>query len=66
MKKFKIAIEETVVQEFDVWAKDDEEAMKIAEMKYNAGEFVVESGECQFRQMAIVAPNTELTEWFEF
>ena len=66
MKKYKIAIEETVVQEFEVWAKDNEEAIKMAERNYQNGEFVIENGECQFRQMAIVAPNNELTEWFEF
>ena len=66
MKKYKIAIEETIVQEFEVWAKDDEEAVKTAERKYQNGEFVIESGECQFRQMAITDPNNEVTEWFEF
>lgn len=33
MKKYTIAIEETIVKEFEVYAKDSEEAMKIAEKK---------------------------------
>ena len=66
MKKFRIAIEETVVDEFDIYANDAEEAMRIAEKKYRKGEIVLEPGDCQFRQMAIVRPNNEVTEWVEF
>ena len=50
MKKFTIAIEETVVQEF--------------EEKYNKGEFVLAPGEVQFRQMASIGDDP--TEWKEF
>ena len=64
MKKFTIAIEETVVQEFEVWAEDCFEALDIAEEKYNNGEFVLEPSEPQFRQMASVGD--EPTEWIEF
>ena len=64
MKKFIIAIEETVVQEFEVMAGDSIEALEIAEKKYHKGEFVLEPGEVQFRQMASVGD--EQTEWMEF
>ena len=64
MKKFTIAIEETVVQEFEVWAEDCFEALGIAEEKYNKGEFVLAPREVQFRQMASV--EDESTEWMEF
>lgn len=64
MKKFIIAIEETVVQEFEVMADDSIEALEIAEEKYHKGEFVLEPGEVQFRQMASVGD--EPTEWMEF
>ena len=64
MKKFIIAIEETVVQEFEVMADDSIEALEIAEEKYHKGEFVLEPGEPQFRQMASVGD--EQTEWMEF
>lgn len=64
MKKFIIAIEETVVQEFEVMAEDSIEALEIAEQKYRKGEFVLEPGEVQFRQMASV--EDEPTEWMEF
>lgn len=64
MKKFIIAIEETVVQEFEVMAEDSIEALEIAEQKYRKGELVLEPGEVQFRQMASVG--NEPTEWMEF
>lgn len=66
MKKFIIAIEETVVQNFEVGAETLEQAMEIAEEKYNNGEFVLEPGEICFRQMAVVKSDEEMTEWTEF
>ena len=66
MKKFRIAIEETIVDEFEIYANNAEEAMRIAEEKYRKSEIVLEAGECQFRQMSIVKPDNEVTEWVEF
>lgn len=66
MKKYTIAIEETVVKEFEVYAGDSEEAMKIAEKKYKNGEFILDPGEVQFTQMCISKPAIEVTEWSEF
>ena len=64
--KFKIAIEETVVGEFEVEAENAGEALEIAEEKYKKGELVLEPGEVQFKQMAVIAPSKEVTEWKEF
>lgn len=64
MKKFIIAIEETVVQEFEVMADDSVRALEIAKQKYRKGEFVLDPGEVQFRQMACVGDQP--TEWTEF
>lgn len=66
MKKFVIAIEETVTQNFDIEAENAECAMKIAEEKYRNGELVLESGEVNFKQMAVMKPDEEVTEWIEF
>ena len=38
-KKFVVAIEETVVKEFEVYAKNEDEALEMAEKKYISGEF---------------------------
>lgn len=64
--KFKVAIEETVVGEFEVEADNFAEALEKAEENYKKGKFVLEPGEVQFRQMAIVEPSNEKTEWREF
>lgn len=64
--KYIITIEETVAKDFEVEANDAEEAYEIAEQKYNSGEFVLDPGECQFRQVAITTPSTEATEWRKF
>lgn len=64
--KYTIMIEETVTKDFEVEANSAEEACETAEQKYKDGEFVLDPGECQFRQIAITAPNDEATEWREF
>lgn len=64
--KYIITIEETVAKDFEVEANDAEEAYEIAEQKYNSGEFVLDPGECQFKQIAITKPGNECTEWREF
>lgn len=64
--KFVIAIEETVSEYFEVEAEDAEEAIVIAEEKYNKGEFVLEPGNLVYKQMAIVKPADEVSEWIPF
>lgn len=66
MKKFVIAIEETLVQEFEVIVDSAEKAMEIAEDQYKKGILVLSPGEAQFKQMAIVKPENEAIEWCEF
>ncbi len=65
-QKFVIAIEETVAQEFEIIADTAEEAVEIAKEQYKKGIIVLSPGEAQFRQMAIVKPEKESTEWCEF
>lgn len=65
--KFKITIEEHISQEFIVEATDIDEAMEIAEEKYNNGEFVLEPGELTAKlMMAEDEFGAECTEWKEF
>lgn len=65
-QRYTVAIEEILVQEFEIVASSAEEAMEIAMQKYKAGEFILESGESQFRQIAIQKPDGETSEWTEF
>lgn len=65
-KTYRIAIEETVVGEFEIAASTAEEAMTIAEEEYKKGAFVLAPGEVSFKQMAIIKPTKAATEWVEF
>ncbi len=64
--KFIVAIEETITQEFEIIAESADDAMRIAKEQYEQGIIVLESGEVQSRQMAIVKPENESTEWSEY
>lgn len=66
MKEFTITIEELAAQKFKVIADSVDEAIELAEKKYKDGVFVLESGEVQFKQMAVVDPCEETIEWIEF
>lgn len=67
MKTFKIHIEETISDTFTVEAETMEEAMEIAEEKYEGGEFVVmpQAPTCKL-MMAECDEDGESTEWVEF
>ena len=64
--KYTITIEETCAKDFKVEANSAEEAYEMVEQKYKTGEFVLDPGECQFRQIAITKPSSEATGWREF
>lgn len=64
--KYTITIEETVARDLEVEADSAEEAYGTTEQRYKSGEFVLDPGECQFRQIAITKPSDEATEWREF
>lgn len=64
--KFTIVIEEMVSDAFEIEAVDAEEAMMIAEEQYNRGEIVLTPGHLVAKQMSIISPDNEATEWIEF
>ncbi len=66
MKKFTIAIDEMICQEFEVAAETADEAMEVAEKLYKSGTFVLDNAELCAKQMAIVSPDEDVTEWCEF
>ena len=63
MKKFTLIIEETVVDEFEVNANNEQEALEIARDKYKKGEFILSPGEVQYRQMTIKSPMKDEMNW---
>ena len=66
MNKYTIAIEETVVGEFEITAENETEALRIAEDKYKHGDIMICPGELQFKQMAVVPSSGDIMEWYKF
>ena len=65
--KYIITIEEMVSQDFTVDAANMEEAMELAEQKYNTGEFILSPGNLVTKQMSGQCLETkEATDWVEF
>jgi hypothetical protein len=64
--KYKIVIEETVAQEFEVEADSKEQALEEAKQNYYNCNFVLEPGEVQYKQMAVVDNDIDEYEWIEF
>ena len=50
MKKFTIAIEETLADRFEVEAETEEEALEIAIQKYENAEFILQPEYCYFAE----------------
>lgn len=65
LRTFIVTIEERVSQSFAVQAKNTEEAMEIANQKYDDGEFVIDSPKVTHRCMQ-AGDGFETTEWIEF
>lgn len=66
MKKYVIAIEEMISDNFEVEAETAEEAMELAEYRYRTGEYALAPGNLVAKQIAIISPNNAITEWTEF
>lgn len=65
MKKYVIVIEETVSEDFEVTAESEQEALEIAEQKYNSGEFVLEPGFLQETKFGIVDEDENQIKWVD-
>lgn len=66
MKKYRVVIEETISEEFEIEATSEEEAISGAIQEYNAGNFVVGSDNVEHRQISAVGEDGELTDWIVF
>lgn len=67
MEKFYVTIEKHYTQVFEIKATDMEEAMEIAEERYENGEFNVRGNDPQAKlMMAEDESGEEATEWVEF
>jgi len=66
MRKYRVVIEETVSETFEVEATSEEDAVAAAIREYNAGNFVVDSDNVEHRQISVIGDDGELTDWVEF
>ena len=64
--KITVTIEEHISQAFEVEADTLEEAMQIAEQKYNDGEFVVDAFNAPTAKLMMADDGENCTEWEEF
>ncbi len=67
MKRYDVSIEETVAGTFSFEVPDDVDIYDYVRENYHKGNIVLESGECQFRQMQIHdLDDDSYSEWKEF
>ncbi len=66
MKRFVIAVEETITQEFEIYADNEQEALYLMKEGYEKGEIVVNGGEVQSHQLAVIEPVGNSPEWIKF
>ena len=66
MRKYRVVIEETVSEEFEIEANSEEDAVSKAIQEYEAGNFVVSSDNVGGRQISVVDKDGELTDWIMF
>ena len=66
MRKYRVVIEETVSEEFEIEANSEEDAVSRAIQEYEAGNFVVGSDNVECRRISVVDKDGELTDWIMF
>lgn len=66
MKKYRIVIEETISEEFEIEATSEQEAIAKAINEYEEGNFVLSPGNVEYRQMAVIGEDDEIKDWIEF
>ena len=64
--KYTVTIEETISEDFTVYAKSIEEAIEIAESNYENGIFVLSPGNLISKQIYAENGKGEVIEWHEF
>lgn len=66
MRKYRVVIEETISEEFEIEANSEEEAVSKAIQEYKSGNFVIGSDNVEHRQISVVDKDGELTNWITF
>lgn len=66
IRTYQITIEELISEDFEVQANSIQEALRIAEDKYNNGDFVLSPGELVCKQISARDEEGEAVDWYEF
>ena len=66
MNKYRVVIEETVSEEFEIEATCEKDAVSGAIQEYYAGNFIVGSDNVQFRQISVIGEDGEFKDWIAF
>lgn len=66
MKKYNVIIEETSVQEFEIYAEDHKQALELSKENYKKGLIVLDAGEVHSKKIAVKKSNDNITELVEF
>ncbi len=64
--RYIVSIEETISEDFEVYAETREDALEIAAKRYKNCEFVLDPGNLIYKQMAITFPEEKASTWAEF
>jgi len=64
--KYRLVIEETISEEFEIEATSEEDAISKAIQEYEKGNFVVGSDNVEGRQISVIGKDGEHTDWITF
>lgn len=65
-RKFIVTIEEKISQDFDIYANNITDALRIAEKGYNDGALVLAPGNLICKQISATDGKDHSVEWYEF
>ena len=64
--KYRVVIEETISEEFEIEAISEDDAISKAIQEYEEGNFVVYSDNVECRQISIIGKDGEIKDWIMF
>ena len=64
--KYKVVVEETISENFEIEAENIHEALKISEQQYKNGDLVLSPGNLIFKQILICDEKGNCSDWYEF
>ena len=65
MKTYRVIIEETISEEFELEAESEKEAISKAMDAYKSGEFILEPGNFEYAQLKVIDEDDKCSEWIE-